>query len=173
MKSSIMLHFIRVYTVCKGQKDVQTKNTIFLKIIIWHPWYVQWTIPSLLYQTRRKNSLVYKGLTYIFFPVIQINIKRCRNDGCDTRVHDLKALGYRWVDNCFFMYTYCPLPFRITPRIFLQFIKPEGPCWSLELCKYVTIAATIGNICLNMTLNKFFVIYLVTPPPLTSIIVTK
>ena len=28
MKCSIMLHFIRVYTVCKGKKDIQTKNMI-------------------------------------------------------------------------------------------------------------------------------------------------
>ena len=28
------------------------------------PRYLQWTISSLLYQTRRKNSIVYKGLTY-------------------------------------------------------------------------------------------------------------
>ena len=27
--------------------------------------------------------------------VVQINIKRCRNDGCDTRVHGLKAVGYK------------------------------------------------------------------------------
>ena len=30
MKCSIMLYFIRVYTVCKGKKDLQTNNTIFL-----------------------------------------------------------------------------------------------------------------------------------------------
>ena len=29
MKCCIMLHFIRVYTVCKCKKDLQTKNTIF------------------------------------------------------------------------------------------------------------------------------------------------
>ena len=28
----------------------------------WQPRYVQWTIPTLLYQTRRNNPLVYKGL---------------------------------------------------------------------------------------------------------------
>ena len=28
------------------------------------PRYVQWTIPSLLYQTRRRTPLVYKGLGY-------------------------------------------------------------------------------------------------------------
>ena len=28
MKCCIMRHFIRVYTVCKGKKDFQTKNTI-------------------------------------------------------------------------------------------------------------------------------------------------
>ncbi|CAE1249578.1 Zinc finger ZZ-type and EF-hand domain-containing protein 1 [Acanthosepion pharaonis] len=30
-----------------------------------------------------------------YFPLIQINIKRCHSDGCDTRVHGVKALGYR------------------------------------------------------------------------------
>ena len=33
MKCSIMLHFIRVYTVCKGEKDLQTKEcNIFRKL---------------------------------------------------------------------------------------------------------------------------------------------
>ena len=32
MKCSIMLHFIRVYTVCKGKKDIKTKNTFFVII---------------------------------------------------------------------------------------------------------------------------------------------
>ncbi|KAL3875978.1 hypothetical protein ACJMK2_033871 [Sinanodonta woodiana] len=31
------------------------------------------------------------------YPVVQINIKRCKNDGCDTRIHGLKAVGYRVV----------------------------------------------------------------------------
>lgn len=26
---------------------------------------------------------------------IQINIKRCQSDGCDTRIHGLKTLGYQ------------------------------------------------------------------------------
>ncbi|GAB1605002.1 zinc finger ZZ-type and EF-hand domain-containing protein 1 [Argonauta hians] len=30
-----------------------------------------------------------------YFPIIQINIKRCHSDGCDTRVHAVKAVGYR------------------------------------------------------------------------------
>eukprot|EP00106_Octopus_bimaculoides_P005363 XP_014772805.1 PREDICTED: zinc finger ZZ-type and EF-hand domain-containing protein 1-like [Octopus bimaculoides] len=30
-----------------------------------------------------------------YFPIIQINIKRCHSDGCDTRVHGVKAVGYR------------------------------------------------------------------------------
>ena len=29
MKCCIMQHFIKVYTVCKGKKDIQTKQTIF------------------------------------------------------------------------------------------------------------------------------------------------
>ena len=64
MKCSIMLHFIRVFTVCKGKKDLQTKEyNIFVKIITDTPRYVHWTISSSLYQTSRKNPLVYKGLS--------------------------------------------------------------------------------------------------------------
>ena len=70
-----MLHFIRVYTVCKGKKDLQTKNTIFFLFLQPDiPRYVQWTIPSLLYQTRRKNSLVYKQfrLFHQLLPLLSI-----------------------------------------------------------------------------------------------------
>ena len=53
----------RVYTVCKGQTDLQTKDyNIFCKLQPDTRRNVQWIIPSLLYQTRRKNALVYKGL---------------------------------------------------------------------------------------------------------------
>ena len=31
MKCHILQHFIRVYTVCQGKKDLHTKNTIFNK----------------------------------------------------------------------------------------------------------------------------------------------
>ena len=57
---------MRVYTV-NVKKIFRQKNTIFKnKIQPDTPRYVvQWTIPSLLYQTRRKNPLVYKGLTTI------------------------------------------------------------------------------------------------------------
>ena len=60
MKCSIMLHFIRVYTVCKGKKDLQTKeyNIFVLKIIIWHPRKVQWTIPTLLYISNQKEEYI-------------------------------------------------------------------------------------------------------------------
>ncbi|XP_077868975.1 zinc finger ZZ-type and EF-hand domain-containing protein 1-like [Saccoglossus kowalevskii] len=33
------------------------------------------------------------------YPYIQINIKRCHSDGCDTRVHGVKTLGYRMVQS--------------------------------------------------------------------------
>ena len=29
------------------------------------------------------------------YPVVQLNIKRCHSDGCDTRVHHVKALGFK------------------------------------------------------------------------------
>ena len=36
-------------------------------------------------------------LTSLLRTVIQINIKRCHSDGCDTRVHGIKTLGYKVV----------------------------------------------------------------------------
>ncbi|XP_050394804.1 zinc finger ZZ-type and EF-hand domain-containing protein 1 [Patella vulgata] len=33
----------------------------------------------------------------LHYPVVQINIKRCHSDGCDTRIHALKAVAYRVV----------------------------------------------------------------------------
>ncbi|CAH1794732.1 unnamed protein product [Owenia fusiformis] len=30
-----------------------------------------------------------------YYPIIQINIRRCHSDGCDCRIHGLKTLGYR------------------------------------------------------------------------------
>ena len=74
MKCSIMLHFIGVFTVCKGKKDLQPKeHNLSLKIKTSGdpppppppPRYVQWNITSLLYQTRRKTPLVYKGVKYV------------------------------------------------------------------------------------------------------------
>ena len=58
MECRIMWHFIRVYTV-KVEKDIWT---FFFKLQPDTPSYAQWTIPSLMYKTRRKNPLVYKGL---------------------------------------------------------------------------------------------------------------
>ncbi|KAI8488214.1 Zinc finger ZZ-type and EF-hand domain-containing protein 1 [Branchiostoma belcheri] len=29
------------------------------------------------------------------YPVVQINIRRCHSDGCDTRIHGLKTLGFK------------------------------------------------------------------------------
>ena len=44
----------------------RNKSTIqFLKLKPDTPRYVQCTIPNLLYQTRRRNPLVYKGLTHL------------------------------------------------------------------------------------------------------------
>ena len=45
---------------------------MYLKIIPYMPRYihVQWIIPSLLYQTRKKNSFVFKGLTDIMEKII-------------------------------------------------------------------------------------------------------
>ena len=61
-----MPHFIRVYTVCEGKKDLQMKkyNFFCFNYNLTPPRYVQCTNPSILDQTRRKNPLVYKGLAF-------------------------------------------------------------------------------------------------------------
>ena len=60
MKCRMMRHFIRIYTVCLGKKDSQTKKSLKKEYNL-----IQWTIYSLLYITSRKNPLVYKGLVEI------------------------------------------------------------------------------------------------------------
>ncbi|XP_066551309.1 zinc finger ZZ-type and EF-hand domain-containing protein 1 isoform X2 [Amia ocellicauda] len=35
----------------------------------------------------------------ISYPYVQINIKRCLSDGCDTRIHGLKTMGYQITKN--------------------------------------------------------------------------
>ena len=48
----IMQHFIRANTVCIGKKDLQNTLNISKKYIYSDiPRYIQWTIPSSLYQT--------------------------------------------------------------------------------------------------------------------------
>ena len=51
-----------LHCLVRKKTDLLTKITFFLKLSPDTPRYVQWTIPSLSYQTRRKNPLVYKGL---------------------------------------------------------------------------------------------------------------
>ena len=59
-----MQHNVRLH--CQGKKIFRKKKTIriFLKIIAGHPYIHVCTIdyPMFIYQTRRKNPLVYKGL---------------------------------------------------------------------------------------------------------------
>ncbi|XP_076459760.1 zinc finger ZZ-type and EF-hand domain-containing protein 1-like isoform X2 [Babylonia areolata] len=33
----------------------------------------------------------------VHYPILQINIRRCHSDGCDTRVHGIRTLGYKVV----------------------------------------------------------------------------
>ena len=47
--------FQQVYTV--KVKDLQ------FKIVTGHLKYIQWTIPSMMHQARRKNLLLYRGLS--------------------------------------------------------------------------------------------------------------
>ena len=62
MKCSIMLHFIRVYTVCKGKKDLQTKeNNIFGKLYPGSPRCLN-GLPQVYVSNQKKESIsVQKG----------------------------------------------------------------------------------------------------------------
>ena len=62
MKWGTVPHFISVYTICKGKNIFRQKNTIFFENYNLPPADIQRTIKSLLYQTRRNNPLVNKGL---------------------------------------------------------------------------------------------------------------
>ena len=63
---------IRVFTVCKGETDLQTKeNNFFEKYNLTPHRHVQWTIPSKLGQTRRMNQIVYKGLKSVFYACLR------------------------------------------------------------------------------------------------------
>ena len=65
MKCSII---IRAYTVCKSQKDHHTKEYIFL--LNYNPTPLDLyngLSQALLYQTRRKNPLVYQGLKSLYY----------------------------------------------------------------------------------------------------------
>ena len=56
-----MLHIIRVYTVCKGKNIFRQNKTIFFYL---YPELDNCTMdyPKFIYQTKRKNPLVYKGV---------------------------------------------------------------------------------------------------------------
>ena len=69
MKCSIMLHFIRVYTVCEGKNDLQT---IFENFNLTPLDMYNGLSQVYLYQTRRKNPLVYKGLTLKNFETLDV-----------------------------------------------------------------------------------------------------
>ena len=57
MKCSIMLHFIRVYTVCKGEKDIQTKEYDTLKIITLHPFIFTMDYPKVIASNQKEESI--------------------------------------------------------------------------------------------------------------------
>ena len=50
-----------------------------------------------MYCCHTQHWLIYNNS--ISNPVIQINIRRCHSDGCDTRIRGIKAVGYRWIAN--------------------------------------------------------------------------
>ena len=63
------------------------------------PQYIQWTTPSLLYQTRRKSPLVHKGLTQSF--LFQESVAKDSHKGVDKIVVESP---YNKVDHYFSMF---------------------------------------------------------------------
>ena len=57
MKCSIMLHFIRVYTVCKGKKDLQTKNVVFFENYNMTPLDMYNGLPKFNVSTQKEESI--------------------------------------------------------------------------------------------------------------------
>ena len=41
------------------------------------------------------NAELRRGQVFCCFSVVQISVKRCHNDGCDTRIHGIKVKGCR------------------------------------------------------------------------------
>ena len=68
-----MLHFIRVYTVCKGKKDIQKKESFFFFNYNLTPLDIYNRLSKVYcIKTRRKNPLAYKGLKILCLQYIQI-----------------------------------------------------------------------------------------------------
>ena len=72
-----------------------------------------WESERSLFPSKRKKNwlglgtpalvhIVNESLWFLLIPVIQINIKRCHSDGCDTRIRGIKAVGYRWTPDLYF-----------------------------------------------------------------------
>ena len=58
MKCSIKLHFIWVYTVCKGEKDVKTnKNTIFCENYNLSPLIYPMDYPKFIVSNQKEESI--------------------------------------------------------------------------------------------------------------------
>ncbi|XP_033118980.1 zinc finger ZZ-type and EF-hand domain-containing protein 1-like [Anneissia japonica] len=56
-------------------------------------------VKDLRIQGHAMNEVVLIQNARITAPYVQINILRCHSDGCDTRIHGLKALGFRVVQS--------------------------------------------------------------------------
>ena len=63
MKCSIMLCFIRVLTVCKSEKDLQTKEHDIVLNFTQAPPYTYNGLSQVYYINEKENPSVYKGLT--------------------------------------------------------------------------------------------------------------
>ena len=59
---------------CLLSQKLSSEKEIQLESISCDPRYIQWTILSLLYRTRRKNPLVHKGLRWRFYSLFSKKI---------------------------------------------------------------------------------------------------
>ena len=51
-----------LHSLLRQEQSSEKEIQYFLEIITCDPQYIQWTIPSYLYQTRRKNPIVHEGI---------------------------------------------------------------------------------------------------------------
>ena len=72
MKCSITLHFIRVYTVFKGEKDLQTKEYNFFLFITCYPQICTMDYPKFITSNQKEESI---GIQRVKIPMVARNLK--------------------------------------------------------------------------------------------------
>ena len=57
LKSKIMLHFTRIYTVCYGKKELQVQKYNILEKFTWHPFFHTMDFPMFIIVLNQKVKI--------------------------------------------------------------------------------------------------------------------